>query len=141
MKYLAFILCVICGAVWGRTIGLFILLYVPFSCEKSNVDKMREDKPTNMEVTMKGNRISVKIIEWDIDPDGLITAEWEYSDGRRGGTDWTDLKWIPVLIEDQSHLPKCTNNTCDKVTDEGECWRHRPIPEHQSVLDNITESL
>lgn len=69
----------------------------------------------------------VKMIDWLVDPDGLVAASWEYPDGRTGGTDFTDDINVPYLIDEQRTWPECTNLECVRVTLQGECWRHRPI--------------
>lgn len=72
----------------------------------------------------------VKMIEWLVDPDGYVSAEWEYPDGRTGGTDFTDEINVPYLIDEQRPWPECANLECRRVTLEGECWRHDPIYRH-----------
>lgn len=77
----------------------------------------------------KSPEAGVKMIDWIVDPDGLVAASWEYPDGRIGGTDFTDDINVPYLIDEQRNWPECTNNECAQVTQQGECWRHKPIPE------------
>jgi hypothetical protein len=93
-------------------------------------------------------RHGVKIISWDEDADGLITASWKYPDGRVGGTDWTEEKWIHVLIDEQRYWPECADEECTWVCwpeirekNGGKCWRHFPIPELESIDKSLTNPL
>lgn len=100
---------------------------------KDEYDKLEERLFNDMaDLDLEG----IKVISWDKDEDGLITASWEYLDGRVSGTDWTDRENIPKLIEETRSWPECADSVCHWVRPptqdkgwEGKCWRHFPILE------------
>ena len=90
---------------------------------------------------MQGTRV----LYYDIDEDSLITASWEYPDGRIGGTDWTDADGFVYEIGEQRSWPECSDSACRHVRppdqEDNKCWRHYPIPDLEPINKSLTDHL
>lgn len=126
----------------GMQIGAPLGTMLAMSCNKPEVEvyepvKNRMDIATTLEREM-----GVKFLSYDVDFDGLVTASWEYSDHRIGGTDWTDSENIGMLVNEQRDWKVCLDSECfwvvypDRESKyHGKCWRHFPIPDATEEFD------
>lgn len=139
------ILLPILGGLSGIAIGCFIILPLingTLSCNKKHEMLGGVKSRLDIAATFE-KKMNVKFLSYDVDSDDLVTASWEYSDHRIGGTDWTDSKNVGLLVNEQRHWKACMDTECLWVVPpnreseyHGKCWRHFPIPEIKELMSD-----